>query len=229
VPEATPPRPLMSDIWSTQGSTVSAGLPFIGAGAQPPICRPISLSHFPPPPIFSTPPRAFTQASMSTETPPLNNFMESFVPSVSHHQPVQSQSIPGTRSMSPCSSMDQKKAEIQNLLSDFQRNLDDILTKTFGPQPIPITHPSSTLPLTPPNPPFWLPPIICASCARNVATLRQFTCENCCIIMASQMLLSLCLVTDRLLNSVSIVICLENLVFVHLLWALTSYRKRRRI
>jgi next-to-BRCA1 protein 1 len=184
----TPAQPLMSDIWSTQGSTVSAGLPFIGAGgAQPPPLRPISLSHLPAP-IFSTPPRAFTQTPMSVETTPLNHFTEPFFPSFSYGQSVQSQPTPDTQSMSSCCSIAQGKTEVQNLISDFQRNLNDLLTKTFGPQSMSDSQNKPTISLTPPYQPFWLRPVLCVSCHKNVEGSRQFTCENCRTILVSWML-----------------------------------------
>ena len=185
----------MRDVWTTQGSTVSAGLPPISAReAHPPPLRPLPLSHLPPPPpMFYTPPRAFTQTPMSIETNPLDDFIEPFFPSFSQTQSVQSQPTPDARSTSSCCSIAQGKTEVQNLISDFQRNLNDVLSKTFGPQTTRGSQnvpSSSSLPPTPPNQPFWLLPVLCVSCHKNVAALRQFTCRNCCTIFVSWMLLS---------------------------------------
>jgi hypothetical protein len=179
----------MTDIWSTQGSTVSAGIPFLGAsgaGVPPPPPRTMSLSHLPTP-IFPTPPRAFTHTPMDVEAT-VPKYPTEFSPSFSYGQSVQSNSTLGTRNTSSCCSIDEGKTELRKLISDFQMNLDDILTKTFGPQhgvSSQNTQADLTVPPTPPIQPFWLLPVFCTSCNKNVAALRQFTCENCFRIFVS--------------------------------------------
>lgn len=188
VSETRPAQPLVSN-WSTQGST---GLPFIGAGgAQSPL-RPISLSHIPPPPVLFTPPRAFAQDPASVETAPVNHYNNPFLLPFPQSQHAPAQPTTDTRSMTSCCSIAQGKTEVRDLISDFQRKLDDILTKTFGSQPksnSQNTQPNSTVPPTPPIKP-WFCPVLCVSCQNDVTELRQFTCENCRTILCFECYMS---------------------------------------
>lgn len=182
VPEASPTQP-MSDIWSSRGCTASASLPYISASDA----QPSPLRYIPPPPVFPTPPRAFTQTPMNAESPPLISFMPTHCSFP--RESGQSHLTPDEQSTTSCCSIAQGKAEIQNLISDFQRNLDVTLNRTFGSQSTASTQnvqPNQALP-SPINQPFWLLPVLCVSCQKNVAALRQFTCDNCRTILVSCM------------------------------------------
>jgi len=207
-PETTPAQPLASDSWFTQGSTLDAGLSPIGAGASPPPPPPMSqfrlvsspyvppLPPLPPPrPMFTTPPRAFTEDLMSDDPTPLNQFIPPPPPLLPPRQPFQSQSTPYFRSASPCCSVSQGKTEIRHLVYDLQRQLrkfEETLTTTFGTQflrSLPATSMQSDPTALPGHnsSPFWLLPVLCASCSKNVAVLHQYTCENCRTVLVGCM------------------------------------------
>jgi hypothetical protein len=191
--ENTPAQSLASDSWFTQGSSFNAGLSPISARPSPPPPPPMPQFCFasspyvpplPPPPMFANPPRAFTEDLMRDASTPL------FIPPpppLPHRQPLQSQSTPYLRSESPCCPVSQGKAEIRHLVYDLQRQLrkfEDTLTTTFGAQfvrSLPTTSTQSDSTALPglASPPFWLLPVLCASCSKNVAVLQQYTCENC--------------------------------------------------
>ncbi|KAF9469784.1 hypothetical protein BDZ94DRAFT_1286368 [Collybia nuda] len=129
-PLESPKNPYKS-AWSIHGSASStASLPLNAqASGQSYLHKPISLFHIPPPPIiFPAPPRAVTHAPMEVDSLS-TSFQSQQTPQQAHTLPEPHLVVPN---QVKCCSVAQGRSDIQVLLADFQRDLDVILTRTFG-------------------------------------------------------------------------------------------------
>lgn len=101
-------------------------LPLSGETSYQPVYKNISMSHIPPPPIiFSTPPKTLSEAPMEVKFKP-------YVPQRTPQQSSPQDNYPFIPKRPELSSVAQGQSDVQALLTDFQRDLDDILTRTFG-------------------------------------------------------------------------------------------------
>lgn len=175
---------LSGNPWSIHGSASSAGsLPLSAEGSQQPYFnKPISLFHIPPPPIiFSAPPRAVTQAPMEVDSLSTSHQTQQ-IPQQSHTPPQHNPFI--SKEAEYCS-VAQGQSDIKALLTDFQRDLDSILTRTFGSAAsrdlqmnIKFGNPLSSSSARP-NPFSSRPqPQNCSSCSISLFGFWD-TCKNC--------------------------------------------------
>ncbi|KAF4573271.1 hypothetical protein EYR36_007782 [Pleurotus pulmonarius] len=132
-----------SDTVVDNDSSVSTILGYgIGLPSTSPAPNPVALPPpmpfmVPPPPIiYSSPPRAYTQAPMDVDQAPAS---QAYFPrpgallSPSFHVPPPPP-LPRAPSPQRCACVDGKK-QIEDLLTSFKADLDNVLTATFGSSP----------------------------------------------------------------------------------------------
>ncbi|KDQ31174.1 hypothetical protein PLEOSDRAFT_1111699 [Pleurotus ostreatus PC15] len=113
-----------------------------------PLPLPMPFMVPPPPIIYSSPPRAYTQAPMDVDTAPASQTYRPRPGALLSPQ-APSPPPPAPRASSPqrCACVDGKK-QIEDLLTSFKADLDNVLTSTFGSSP---THGSNAgVPRSPP-------------------------------------------------------------------------------
>lgn len=203
--------------WSMHGSALSAGsLPLSAEGSQQPYFnKPISLFHIPPPPIiFSAPPRAVTQAPMEVDSLS-TSYQTQQTPRQSHTPPQHNPFI--SKGVEYCS-VAQGQSDIQALLTDFQRDLDSILTRTFGSAAsrdlqmnIKFGNSSSSSSVRPNMFSSQPEPQNCSSCTIPLFGLWDTctTCKNCGDILVRHILSWNCLFL-YILNSVQVALMVHR-------------------